>query len=878
MHSYVTWSSVDQSPGRRGLARKAGSRTLAVQRRPWRACDSALSVEHQMEDDLDQTLATARENLRAGRSVKDGIDRKRWRALLERYSRFVDRRDANGYLIASEAVLNSLHTPRPCLHLMASTHSDEFGVWGSFWDQIGGGFSCLGSVLAGKMTSHLDSNYVPTAPEPQDVRRFFIRHEGNAWPMFPVSFLDESAYTKCRCVQGLDRHVMRAQREHLISELEVCVHPSLPLETWTVRITNVGDRGLAFSWFTSVRVDIGSFPAYYFVPRVVCEGLSEHGALVFMNHDRNNKHPRHAFFTAEPGFDAFDMTGETFNGASGRSAIPAAVLEGRCRNSPGRQPYAGLVAAAQFDTTLEPGETGQWVCAYGACPYEEAERKRYLRRVRSEVLLSGSGPAAAIREIWARRTAAHMAKTPSPGLDRYFNVWSKYQARNQARFCRALDKVGYRDVLQDLIAVCECEPEHVRERLLHTLRYQSEDGRAVRQYEACRGAGHDMRMYMDSSSWIPDTLVRYLEESGDFAVLDEQVPFFDLAKQQPDESRSGTVYEHALRAVRSLARATGYHGLCRIGYGDWNDALSGIGGEEGVSVWLSCACVHAAQRMEELATRLNRAGDAADMRETSQTMTGRINEHAWDGEWYIYAINGRRRPIGSRQCAQGRIHLNVNTWALFTGVARAAGRERQVWQAIARLATPVGHMLLAPPYTSRSRSDVGRIADQKPGMFENGSIYLHGEAFYLYALIVDRQGEACYRALMQTLPSEMVQDIATGPRHQQSNFTVGPDHPDYGSQLFSNFTGSVSWYRRVIERMLGVTAGFDTLRIDPCPPDHWDEYEVRKIWRGRSICAHFLRAGSPGCRIAMNAQTYEGCIPLASLAETGVNHVEVEFA
>lgn len=826
---------------------------------------------------MNKALAKVRENLRAGRPLREGVEPERWQALLDRYSHFQDRTDADGFIVDSAVVVNDLHTPRPCLHLMASCHDGDRGVWGSFWDQFGGGFSCLDSVLAGKMTSHLDTNYVPTAPEPQDYRGFYVYEGGKAWPMFPIAHYEEDAYTRVECVQGLDRQTLRAERNGLECELDVCVHPELPAETWQVRITNRSNRRREYSWFCRVRVNVDSFPSYYFVPRVVCEGLHEHDALVFLNHDKGNRHPRSAFFAAHPNFTAFDMMGEVFDGIGARSPIPGAVAEGRCRNSLGLQPYAGLVAAAQFDSWLEPDETAIWQCIYGACPYDLAEREAFLENVRKKTLLDAIYLPGELRGIWERRVRSQMARTPDADLDRYYNIWSKYQARNQARFCRALDKVGYRDVLQDLLGLCDTEPAYVRRALLRTLRYQSADGRAVRQYCLFPGAGHDMRMYMDSSSWIPDTLARYVKETGDFSILDEQVSWFDMQRQDPDESNTGSVYEHALRAVKSLAENTGFHGLCRIGYGDWNDALSGIGGEKGVSVWLSCACVHAAGTMAELAEHLDRQQDAQAMRDIAATMTQRINEHAWDGEWYIYAINGEGKPIGSKSSPEGQLHLNVNTWALFTGIAKAAGREEQVYRSLERLATPVGHVLLAPAYSNASRAEVGRIADQKPGMFENGSIYTHGESFYLYALIAAGRGDECYRELVPGLPSTAVQDLATGPRHQQSNFTVGPEHPNFGGQLFSNFTGSISWYRRTIERMLGVTAAFDALLIEPHPPKHWQEYEVRKIWRGREVQVRFRRGSVQGCDIRLNDHQYLGRIPLDDLSPQNINLIDVTY-
>jgi len=824
-----------------------------------------------------EVLSMVRKNLHTGQVLQHGLSTEDWHLLLDTYSSFIDHYDSNGFLIDSQVEVTNPYTPRPCLHLMASNHSNEYGVWGSFWDQFGGGFCFLDSALAGRMSSHLDTNYVPTSPELQDVRRFFIHENGLSWPMLPIPHYEPDQYTNFNCTQGLDRHLIRVEREKLASELEVCVHPELPLELWTLRITNLDSVQRSFSWFTSTRVNIDSFPSYYFVPRVVCEGIIEDNSLVFINHDKKNKHPRHVFFTSCPNFDHFDMMGEIFDGIGGRAPVPHAVQNGHCSNSLGKQPYAGLVAAAQFNVTLKPGESKLWNCAYGTCSSDSEERKSFLRYIRLSILSEHDKIKLLIQNGWNRKTQAFMIKTPVTEIDRYFNVWSKYQNRSQTRFYTGTDKIGYRDMLQNLLGICDCDLTYVRKSILRLLQYQLEDGRAIRQYGKIQGTDHDFRMYMDSSSWIPDTLVKYVQESGDRDVLEELVPFLDIQTSLPNKDSCATVYEHALRAVRCLNQNTGYHGLCRIGYGDWNDALSGIGGKMGISVWLSCACVYAAGKMAQLADYLGRVKDADEMRLIAQIMTKRINDHAWDGEWYIYAINENGMPIGSAKNTEGKIHLNVNTWALFTGVAQAAGREEQVLNAIRQLATPVGHKLLTPPYTSISRNDVGRIADQQPGLIENGSIYTHGEAFYLYALAILGRTDQCLAELTRVLPSNLVQDISTAPRQQQSNFTVGPDHPDFGSQYFSNFTGSVPWFRRVIEYMLGVYPYFDSLVIKPIVPNSWNTYEVVKVWRNRKIRVYFQRSKIGKQRIILKEQVFENLIPFSALEATSLNEVHVDF-
>jgi cellobionic acid phosphorylase len=280
--------------------------------------------------------------------------------------------------------------------------------------------------------------------------------------------------------------------------------------------------------------------------------------------------------------------------------------------------------------------------------------------------------------------------------------------------------------------------------------------------------------------------------------------------------------------------------------------------------------------MAELATHIGREADAREFAQAADAMTQRINDHAWDGEWYIYAINGQGVPIGSRENPEGKLHLNVNTWALFTGVAAAAGREEQVWKAIEQLATPFGHMLLKPPYTRASRPLVGRIADQLPGMFENGSIYTHGESFYLYALVCAGKADRWYEEIQKTLPSNLIPDISTTPPHQQSNFFVGPDHPAYGTNLFSNFTGSLAWYRRSIERVIGLLPDFAGLRIDPRPPRAWNHYHAIRTFRGAQLAVDLHRGKQS--RTLLDGQPCDSFIPAGRLAEGGQHWLQVVYA
>lgn len=792
-----------------------------------------------------------RENIRNNRGLFAGLTDEESKSLRERYASFRDEWDADGFCVGSELVLRDFRTPRPFLHLMASQHAELRGQWGSFWDQFCGGFSCVDTVLGGAVTAHHDTNYVPTAPQPQDAREFWVHEDGAAWPLFPRGETELDDFTEVGASFGQDGLRIVACRGELHGELSVVVPPDEPRELWRVTLSNHATKPRTLNWFTRIPVNVDSYPFYYFVPRVVCCGRLEDGVMVFENRDKGNRHDRAVYFAATPLFSRYEMMAERFDGVGRNAGLPMAVKRGMLSNSDGQEPYAGLIAGAQFPVSLQQGETRTWELAFGLLPQNKQERVQIFQGGATHPAGHWEREHQRAQSLWTHKVNLFAIQTGNVALDRYFNVWSRYQARNQARFVRALDKVGYRDILQDLLGVCDTEPEFVRSRILEALRFQFSDGRAVRQYEKYPGGGHDERMYHDSPAWLADLLVTYLSETGDVAILEERVPYLDWETKRPSQE-SGTVYEHVLRGTRSLFERTGHHELSAIGYGDWNDAISGIGGENGVSVWLSCAAVFAAGHMERLAEKFGRPEDAKMMRGLREDMIERINTHAWDGRWYIYAINDRGEKIGSRDSQEGKIHLNVNTWALFTGVAAAAGREETVWESLRELETPIGHMLLRPAYTQASRDTVGRIADQTPGLIENASIYTHGEAFYLYALARRGDGDAWLEALRRTLPSEQAADIATGPPHQQSNFFVGPDHPRFGENMFSGFTGSLAWYRRSFEHILGVLPCLDGLLIAPRPPSTWNSYRVRKTFRGCTLDFRFVRAGKRSVSVEGN--------------------------
>ncbi|OGS21750.1 MAG: hypothetical protein A3J83_02235, partial [Elusimicrobia bacterium RIFOXYA2_FULL_40_6] len=604
------------------------------------------------------------------------------------YADFVDSKDNGGFIKKSEVKVKKVDLPRPWLHLLASNHPRTRGMYGAFWDQTGKGFSCIDSALAGPVTSHKDPSYVPTAPGPRDVRYFYLKEGNNKWFMIPQEGRNEKAYKNYSCIMSPGKIKYESINREIKSSLKVFVSNDDPLEAWQLEFENLSGRGRKLDFFCGVSWGLESWPSYYFDPRVVSQGKIDKklNALVAINGDQNNKHPRTGFMMSDIPFSGYDMSREEFEGGGHFHEFPQTVIDGKCTNSDGTQPYEGLVGIMQFSLSIPAKGKKKLTILVGNTVADEKKRLNQLKTFRSKYLKNKNQVEIQenlVDKTWQDMVSGITVKTPDEEFNRFFNVWIKYQMKNASRFTRCLDAVGYRDVLQDTMAAVEFDPQFVRNQLPETLSYQMRDGRAIRQFSRFAGAKHDERIYMDSPVWIPDLLATYVLETKDEKVLDIKTGFYNLETKQREFNNQATIYEHAMLGIKSLYFNRPQKGLCQVGHGDWNDAIDTIGkGRKGVSVWLSMALVYAAQRMMILAEIRKDKKGIAFLNKVINDVTNAINKNAWDGDYYAYAFNDKGVPVGSKKCKEGTFQLNVNSWSLFNGVAQKAGRVKKVLSAI----------------------------------------------------------------------------------------------------------------------------------------------------------------------------------------------------
>jgi len=759
-----------------------------------------------------------------------------------------------------EYEITTIETPRPWMNHISN---ERYGVIVS---QTGMGFSFWRAIHAFKLTFAIDDGYVPRFPVTGRVVYARDRDSGEVWAVNAQH--GEKGVRGFSCRHGVGYSVFSSSRHGVAGSLRIFVPPGEdPVELWTLTVENRTKKRRRISLFPYVEWFISSYPGTFCDPYVHAEaGIHRDlNALLAVNTNPENLHFYGGFMASARRPAGYETSKDAFLGRYGGLVYPEALTRGggRLRNTEANAEK--MVGALRVDVTVPPGGSARADFVLGVA-FRKPEVRRYVRRYSGEAKCEKAF--AALKKFWEGRFSVVRIKTPDADIDRQTNIWGKQQVTTTQRWTRGLDR-GYRDILQDLRGFTPLGPAIVRHYLVETLKYQYADGTAMRQWSEI-GGPHDLRNYKDSPSWIPDTLVGYLKETGDLKLLDLKLPYHDRGR--------ATVYEHALAAVDSLWRERGRHGLCLMGHGDWNDALNEIGkAGKGESVWLSCAAVKAMMWMLELAEHIGDARTARRLTKRIRELRRTINRTAWDGGWYVYAFNDAGEPVGSRKNPQGKCHLNVQTWAVVADVARGK-RLAATLKAVDRMNSDCGPVLIKPAY-SRYDPGVGRITAMNPGTFENGSVYTHGVCFKIAADLHAGRPEKAVESINRILPSNPKNppERSTLEPYGTTNFYCGTENPTFGRALYSFFTAAPAWLHRLVtEELVGVSPDFEGLRIRPCVPAKWRRFGVTRRFRGAEYEIDFRnpgRARSGVAELRLDGRKLRGTLVPAQ--EKGRHRVEV---
>lgn len=548
-----------------------------------------------------------------------------------------------------------------------------------------------------------------------------------------------------------------------------------------------------------------------------------------------------AFLSSSHATHGFTCDRKEFLGRYGSMAKPAALeragLTGR--SGPGIDPCAAL----QIHLELDPHEEVTCHFVIGAA----TDRKAAKRLCRKYSHLAAAEDAwKRVKDYWDELLGTIEVTTPEPAMDLLLNRWLLYQTLSSRVFARtgfyqSSGAYGFRDQLQDVMALLAVKPALAREQILESARRQFDSGDVLHWWHPPSGKGVRTRC-SDDLLWLPYVTAEYVDVTGDIQILDETIPFLSAPPLEEGEddrygafeagAESATLLEHCRRALHK-GLTTGPNGLPLIGGGDWNDAMNRVGIKgRGESVWLAWFACSAANRFFDLCKV---AGEEQDnsIRKWVDAVKVALQEKAWDGAWYRRAFYDDGTPIGSATSIECRIDSNPQSWATLSQLP-GGDRERQALEsALEHLVSREDRIiaLLTPPFDADTH-DPGYIKGYPPGIRENGGQYTHAAVWLAWALAQQGDGDRAgwlfrlMNPILRCIDSADVERYRVEPYVLAADIYTAPEHRGRGGWTW--YTGSSAWlWRFGVEGLLGLRRCGGELIFDPCIPSEWPGFSAK---------------------------------------------------
>ena len=747
------------------------------------------------------------------------------------------------------------HTPAPWSNILAN---DNFG---SIVTEAGLG--CSWALNSGENRLTPWSNDPVRDPQGEAL---YLRDEESAqiWTPTPQPAGDSAA---CQIRHGAGYTRWRQWSNGLEQELLVFVPINEPVKIARLRLTNKSSRARRITATYYAEWMLGALQSRSRA-FVVCDYEANCHAIMARNPWNPEFGERVAFLTSSHRIHSITADRQEFLGREGDRRQPAGLLRwdlgGRVH------PGADSCAALQAHLDIEAGGSAEVVFVLGQGD-DRAHAETLARRWQEPGHVNSAFEE--LERHWDRHLGAVRVSTPDPAFDVMINRWLPYQlmaSRVQARagFYQAGGAIGFRDQLQDLLAVLHSGPDRLRAHILTSAARQFEEGDVLHWWHPLIERGVRTRC-SDDLLWLPYVTSQYVEATGDASILTEEIPFLHAPPLSPEEGdrytnfettvERFTLFDHCERAVKRGV-TQGANGLPLMGSGDWNDGMNRVGLDgRGESVWLSWFAFAAMKGFTGLCRHMQRE----DLAERWEAEAGRLQQAvekiSWDGEWYQRAIDDHGQPWGSSANTECRIDSIAQSWSVMSGAGAPERARIAVESACRELIREDDQLirLLWPPFDSTPR-DPGYIKAYPPGIRENGGQYTHAAAWLGIALARLGENGRAVRVfeLLNPINHALTRDSAE--RYMVEPYVLAGDisgvEPHVGRGGWSWYTGSAAWMLRFgVEEILGLRLKNGEISIDPHLPGDWSFFEARISSPNGSLDIRVENSGSAEAMIVDGA-------------------------
>lgn len=738
--------------------------------------------------------------------------------------------DGRDYVVVVDGVNSRVPAlpPAPWTNVIANP---DFGC---LTTEAGLGYTWSGNCQMNRLTPWSND---PVSDTPGEV--VYLRDEESAevWTPTPLP-LGHGAVVTVHHGQGYSRYTSHSR--HLQQELMVFVPPKDAVKIMRLKLRNdhTRTRHLTATYFAEWVLGTHREDA---AMQVVCERDAKSGAIIARNAWAGDFAGRLAFAAASQPVRSTTSDRTEFLGKYGSVSRPAALARSNLaeRFGPLQDPCAGLMV----DISLAPGESKEVTFVLG----QVAGLKQVRRLVHDYTDVTHARASfLAVSRQWDDILDTIQVSTPDVGLNLMVNRWLLYQVLACRVWARTSNyqsggAYGFRDQLQDVMALVCSAPSETRSHILRAAAHQFEEGDVQHWWHPPSGIGVRTRI-TDDLYFLPLVVHYYVSTTGDVRILDNTVPFIkapvlrddqDEEFNQPKTSeQTGTVYDHCIRALERGYRL-GSHGLPLMGTGDWNDGMNKVGAEgKGESVWNGWFFLTVLKSFATISASRGDASRAAWCRERAEALRVALEAESWDGAWYRRAYFDDGTPLGSSLNDECQIDAIPQAWAVISGAADAQRASRAMKSVQDRLVRHQDMLiqLFDPPFDKGSLYP-GYVRGYVPGIRENGGQYTHAATWVVWATALQGNGDLALKLWNLINPichgatKDQVERYKVEPYVVSADVYGAPPHAGRGGWTW--YTGSAGWlYRIALEAILGFRRQGRFLRFEPCVPASWPGYEL----------------------------------------------------
>jgi cellobiose phosphorylase len=768
--------------------------------------------------------------------------------------------------------------------------------YGGIVDHTGGALICAQDPANNRVTK-----YIPQMPSSEfKGTTLYLRFKlGDGYRVFSPYFVPTlDPYALYECHVGLGYTRILSEFYGLRTDVTILIPFGENRVIRDYKFTNISDRQVALDAIPVVEYThfqaLKQFTNADWVPQTMQSKAHRggDGTLILTQYAFMNKDRRVNILTSNRPVSSFESDRKRFLGDNeyGTWAAPLCLQNDELGNYEALR-GDNIGALMHHLGVVEPGETTRLITQLSQNESVDKDMPA-IERFRDEAQVDRA--LEDLAAFWEEYLSKMQVETPDPAINSLLNVHNPRQCHTTKNWSRYLSLyqlglgargIGFRDSSQDVMGVLAQIPREAKALLKQLLSVQKRNGSAWHQFNplsmlASPGEADNedipLRCYGDDHLWGILAVTAYLKETGDLGFLDEEIPYYDKDR---DEKiiESGTILDHLKRAVQFTWENVGSHGLPLLGFADWNDTINLRAGAE--SCFIANQFGRALMEMMALLQHLGDEETVAQYREYYDTMQQRLNEQAWDGEWYIRYFDFDGSPIGSRMNAAGQIFANGQSWAAMSGYAPPERAKAALEAVYRRLNSSKGIKLSMPGYDGYDET-VGGVTSYPPGAKENGGIFLHSNPWVIIAETMVGNGDRAFEYYSQINPAaknDVIDEFECEPYAYPQNI-LGDEHPQFGLARNSWLSGTASWcYQAGTQYILGVRPTYDGLLVDPCIPRAWDGFKVTRHFRG-AVYQITVRNPDHVCKgvksVAVDGDAIEGNV--VPIFDAGATHkVEV---